>query len=579
MPSLHGMAAKIRAAAESETFDLGGLPESTIQQIIQDAFGTDWSYDAIAASNNGNNIMIRITLVVGAGKQSRQKYSDSTPKVVAAALNAAGYEEDRGASCVPECGGLYKLQHDTGKNLKTVVVFPRFSQETIKTSGNKGSAGSNLLPPESSTEYKALVCSMVVFENILKYKVSSWFQKRNLTQYLEEDIIHGQLQECDALLLKGQVLSHDQQVFYDACVDINAKHAALKEAMHQQVEDEQLTEPERDFLLQQVAHRIEELEASNSNSSALAKARQRQSKLQSIAPIPLPSLKHHIAIAKLWKQAAPLLHLQTKQNQQHLTLAETKRLGQLEDILAEIGELEEDSQGWLEDDDVFEKRIQAYRRELQQKFGPMNNKNSGGTGKKSNQLHGSSSSSSITTSTKIPLPRVGSGAWMSTKDKKAQALQSKKNKLKKGDVFGAAAAVMMMDDEDDGESGSSDGEQENSGIVSSQSKFSYPTPGTTQSSSRYKKKSKGKKGGGIRANGDGDDDNAILDAVVSANQKALSGAQLKEREANKKRNADGGVLSTLLDILLPFLMAILTWLASLVLGSSSKSAKKRKKRS
>ena len=35
---IHGLAVKIRSATESDTFDLAGLSESTITQVMQDAF-------------------------------------------------------------------------------------------------------------------------------------------------------------------------------------------------------------------------------------------------------------------------------------------------------------------------------------------------------------------------------------------------------------------------------------------------------------------------------------------------------------------------------------------------------------
>ena len=69
--------------------------------------------------------MIRITFVVGGGKLSRQKYDEKAMQTVTLALRELSFVEDRGASCVNECGGCYKTQHDTAKNVFTVVVFPR----------------------------------------------------------------------------------------------------------------------------------------------------------------------------------------------------------------------------------------------------------------------------------------------------------------------------------------------------------------------------------------------------------------------------------------------------------------------
>lgn len=66
MSQVSGMAASIRAAAESETFDLAGHSPASIENIVTSAFSTPFSLPE----------MIRITFVVGAGKLSRQKYDD-----------------------------------------------------------------------------------------------------------------------------------------------------------------------------------------------------------------------------------------------------------------------------------------------------------------------------------------------------------------------------------------------------------------------------------------------------------------------------------------------------------------------
>ena len=95
---IHGLAATIRSASSSETFDLGGLSSTTISQVVRDAFSRDLDLD--------DEGMIRITLVVGAGKGDRTKYDPAALKLVTTSLIAAGYVEDRGASCVVEVRGI-----------------------------------------------------------------------------------------------------------------------------------------------------------------------------------------------------------------------------------------------------------------------------------------------------------------------------------------------------------------------------------------------------------------------------------------------------------------------------------------
>jgi hypothetical protein len=609
--NIHGLAAKIRSATESETFDLGGLPPGTIEQVIQDAFGSP-PWPALPGVD-----MVRITLVVGAGKQSRQKYHESTPKVVTNTLNSSscGYVEDRGASNVADCAGTYKVQHDTGKNLKTVVVFPKF----VNPKGELSSSTVPLLPIDSM-EYKVAACSMTVFNNMIQHKVPSWFQKRNLMQLLE-DKIQSPVQELEQLLLQGQILSPAQQELYDACVEIDAKYTAIKQAMHSQVDHGQLTVMEKDFLLEQVQSRIDEAkQSSNGGGSVVVKAQERKAKLVAIQPIALPPLKHAVALGKLWKQAAPLLYLQSKSGQ--LTLQETKKLGQLDDLLAEIDQLEQDSRGWLEDDEIFSARIQAYRRDLQHKYKTSSMGNSttpaakgkapaggaarsgggGGTKKSSTNAW---SSSTIAGNTKVQLPTATT--WMSAKDKKTQALQSKKAKMKKGDVFGA----MMMDSDssddeendevstkmnNDGSTRSSNNNKKKSNDNTMTKSTHHDTQSAPSSSSSNLLLSPTSEVSSTKNNTDGNDgpsrksnkkkkktnkdsENCVASAGSGQNNNTRTTTAATTTTQEEKSDHIGNVWMNVLYILLHYLfrlvMTILTWMLSWLVGTSKSKTKKK----
>ena len=82
--------------------------------------------------------------MVGAGKLARQKYDAKCGLHVTKALESLDFVEDKGASCMNDCAGCYKTQHDTGKNLFTVVVFPRLvSQEDTPQDNGEGSGRSS----------------------------------------------------------------------------------------------------------------------------------------------------------------------------------------------------------------------------------------------------------------------------------------------------------------------------------------------------------------------------------------------------------------------------------------------------
>eukprot|EP01031_Cornospumella_fuschlensis_P044053 gene44053-53859_t len=114
--ALSGLAGDIRSSIVSEQYDLGGYTESRTRDLVIAAFGKPLTAPAG---------MVRFTFVVGGGKLVRARYAEDLPKWMAAALREVGYVEDRSAAETLDSQGRFKQQHDTGQNLKYVVVFPR----------------------------------------------------------------------------------------------------------------------------------------------------------------------------------------------------------------------------------------------------------------------------------------------------------------------------------------------------------------------------------------------------------------------------------------------------------------------
>ena len=86
--------------------------------------------------------MVRVSFLVGAGKLGRQKYDKDLAKTLVGALRALGFDEDQGASCIPQCQGFFKHQHDTGRNLMLLHVFPKITEiAESKGEGNAGGGG------------------------------------------------------------------------------------------------------------------------------------------------------------------------------------------------------------------------------------------------------------------------------------------------------------------------------------------------------------------------------------------------------------------------------------------------------
>lgn len=296
--------------------------------------------------------MIRVTFVTGAGKLGRQKYDENAAKAVTSALRDLGFEEDRGASCVRECAGSFKLQHDTGKNLKTVVVFPRIREETEASGGNEESGAS---PTASSLFVKGSPKEMIalssknVFESMVKSRCQTWSQKKGCTTALGE--IKGTLEELEQKLLTGNPLTDAEQSFYDqvSVTALEEKQAILRDSMHQQVDDGMITAKDKSQLLAQVTERLETIQKDLKEAgpkkaeklkAAQEKAEARKEKLTQISPRPPPPLKHYEEIFRLRKELQPLLDLEQGAKGRLLSVKETQSLARKDEILEEIANLE-----------------------------------------------------------------------------------------------------------------------------------------------------------------------------------------------------------------------------------------------
>ena len=395
--------------------------------------------------------MIRITFITGAGKLGRQKYDEGAPKAVTSTLRELGYEEDRGASCVVECGGSFKSQHDTGKNLKTIVVFPKISGGDGGLSGglSVGDAAqdeSQSLLPSGTPEHMVAASSMGVFERNWKPKCAAWSQKRGCLRALES--VREILDELDQKLLRGTPLSDPEQDLYDAVSadDLQKKEAIVKKEMAAQVEAGHLTKEEKAMLLSQVADKIETLkgevdeavrEGKSKKTAKLVtlrdKALARQEMLEKITPVPPHKLKHEPEIQKLRAEMRPLQKLEATAKGRLLSVKETTALGRKDEILAEIEELEEDSRGWFEDDDVFKARVEYWRSVAKGREAKK-----GGGGKKAAASGGGGGAGGFKTAgkTKFVVPGQKKAGW------------AKPAAAKKKPTGGSVFSAMMMDDSD-----------------------------------------------------------------------------------------------------------------------------------
>ena len=343
-----------RKKLESDTFDLAGQATTTIETNIQNAFQEPFQL----------NDMIRITFITGAGKLGRQKYDDNATRTVTTTLRQLGFVDDRGASCVKECAGSFKLQHDTGKNLKTVVVFPKLVQTTtsdddnVTTTAGPGDATTNnnaagaILTPGSPQE-SIVMSSKTVFERMIKSQCPAWSQKKGCL--VELGTIKTILTNLEQKLMNGTPLTENEQTFYDSVSmsSLEEKQTYVKDLMHSQVDTEMITQQEKMMLLGQVSERIQtvkkELETAETEKKAqkiqkfngmVEKLTTRQTKLHGITPKEPHRLKHEAEITKLRIELEPLLQLGEGAKGRLLSIKETQSLSRRDDILEEIAALE-----------------------------------------------------------------------------------------------------------------------------------------------------------------------------------------------------------------------------------------------
>ena len=584
MVSSHGLATSVQSTTESTTYDLAGLSKDGISTALSAALSNPLVLPP------GGDGMIRLTFVVGAGKNTRQRYDADAHKAVALTLDKLGYSEDRGASCVAECGGSYKLQHDTGKNLKTVVVFPFVEAASGGGAGgdrngtDDGAAAAGCLIPENSPGYKIAACSLPTFRALLTNQCATWSEKRGCLESLTA--LLQLVQECDAKLMNGQMLDEEEQHFYDIVVDLGEKEAHAKEEATAMVEAGELTAHERDMLLEQNAERIAALQ--KEGKKVPDKIFERKALLEGIASqAPAPRLRHESKIAKLYKELGPLLRMEDAARGRLLSVKETQTLARKDEILEEIEYLEQSSQGWFEDDDLFHQRVESCRQKHAKAGG--GKKAAAGVGKRVTATSASLNKIRAPVTNKWVTPGAG-GGWNSktgTKDKK--------KKGKGGAVFTAMMMDSDSDEEEDDEIVEEREEEEADGhntnttsgdIVAKKNEApassSKPSASaSTSGSSKKKSKKKNKKKGGARSTGKNHssaDENRALEAAVAENSVATSKGE--EEMENVEQNSIVQVWTFLTTYIFPLIMALiglLTWIIGLLFGTAKKSKGRKKK--
>mmetsp|Transcript_34659 Transcript_34659/g.80903 ORF Transcript_34659/g.80903 Transcript_34659/m.80903 type:complete len:413 (+) Transcript_34659:65-1303(+) len=355
-----GLAGKVRRATESDEFDLSGYDQARCDEFAKAAFS-----DPIPAA-----AMVRLSFIVGGGKLVRQKYPDDLPKWFMASLSSAGLQEDNTAACELASGGKYKFQHDTGKNLKFVHVFPRVDGAQAEDAEEEAEEDTD--EPQAKTPLEVLLnCGVEDLPRYLPEHLQTYAQRKKLLDELKARVT--QLEAIESKMAKLESLSPSEQALFDSIgvEEVKEKIKLMQGELQKMVEEGKLTSAEKANVSEQLDAKLQALESEVAKAEAEGKAKKVQALttqkeamlktkagLKEASAVPLPPLKHGKELQKLHVKLAELLRIE-KTSKGHYTVDELKRIGEKPEIEEAIGVLEARSRGWLEDEDVFQERLQA----------------------------------------------------------------------------------------------------------------------------------------------------------------------------------------------------------------------------
>mmetsp|Transcript_28970 Transcript_28970/g.83019 ORF Transcript_28970/g.83019 Transcript_28970/m.83019 type:complete len:417 (-) Transcript_28970:28-1278(-) len=358
-----GMAGKVRRATESDEFELSGYDQARCDELAKSAFTEPFQLKE----------MVKLSFVVGGGKLVRQKYSDDLPKLFMNSLSAIGFQDDSTAALEAKSGGKFKFQHDTGKNLKFVHVFPKIC---APQAGGGGEEDGEEEEDEKPSSPEDILCrsSSKDFSRLVTDYVTSYQQKKKLLDLIKSRI--SSLEQIEGKMTRLETLSAEEQALYDdvGADELREKAKFMTGALQEMVDEGKLTSAEKAAFLEQLDGKLAALEAEIAKAESEGKAKKVQAlgqqrevaqktkaTVKDASAVSLPPLRHATELKKLYAKIAGLNRIE-KASKGHYTMDDLKQLGERPEIEEAISVLESRSRGWFEDDAVFQERVQACMR-------------------------------------------------------------------------------------------------------------------------------------------------------------------------------------------------------------------------
>ena len=171
-------------------------------------------------------------------------------------LREVGYKEDRSAAETFDSQGTFKQQHDTGQNLKYLIVFP------FVTCANKKESSSTDIDTvaldTTSPQYIVCACEVSTFKEIVLSKVTSYKQKKKLLQVIHDN--SEEFKRIEEKLVSCVPLSSLEQAKYDANSGQDSEKLLwLQGEIKQMIDNGQLNAAEKADLLQQIDNNVKSL--------------------------------------------------------------------------------------------------------------------------------------------------------------------------------------------------------------------------------------------------------------------------------------------------------------------------------
>ena len=359
--TISGLAKEIRLSTESDTHDLAGYSESRVTDLIVNAF----SHPLVHCKT-----MIRFTFIVGGGKLVRSRYDDMLTKWMTAALKSVGYEFDNSAAETYDSQGSFKQQHDTGKNLIYIIVFPHVEcAHTDPLGVEKEAAGSSNEEDEylneSSPSYIVTAANLDIFKDIVRLNLPSWRQLRNCMKKFGE--YTTLFSEIEQKMIQGQQLTAREESIYNNNSGEDAEKAEyLQQIIKAKVDEGKLTKDEKKEMLETMKANLDAAKAAGMTKK-IEMITARKELLEKSSTV-VHRLHYCVDIKEKHKKLMRIARLEDKQKSIQLTIADLTTIGEKAETLEELKQLENECRGWFEDDEDFAARCEYEAEEARAEF-------------------------------------------------------------------------------------------------------------------------------------------------------------------------------------------------------------------